>query len=271
MQGIVDFIPTENKIDYINAILEVGFDTVDFGSFVSPKAIPQLRDTREVLAGLTTRTRSKLLAIVANLRGAEEALQYDRIDFLGFPLSLSETFQKRNTNKSIDQAFKEVKSIQDVIVNADKKLVVYLSMGFGNPYGDPYDETYIEDFVKRLVEIDVKIISLSDTIGIATASTVNRVLAQLINNFPDLEIGAHLHVTPDTAEEKVNAIISAGCMRIDGAIGGFGGCPMAKDELTGNLNTMILLKNDAIPSNQLNVTALAKAHKISSEIFSQYH
>ena len=238
MQGIHDFIPTAQKTGYINQLLKVGFDTIDFGSFVSPKAIPQMRDTAEVLQGLDlSNTSSKLLAIVANLRGANDACQFDEIHYLGYPLSLSETFQYRNTNRSIDAAFDDLAEMQDMVLASDKVLVVYLSMGFGNPYGDPYEMEYVEGFVSRLDEMDVEIISLADTIGIAKPEEIQTLFTSVIPKFPHIEFGAHLHATPETMREKLDAAYRSGCRRMDGAILGYGGCPMAKDDLTGNMAT----------------------------------
>ena len=238
MQGIHDFIPTEMKINYINQLLQVGFDTIDFGSFVSPKAIPQMRDTAEVLAGLDLgNTASKLLAIVANGRGASDACQFDEIDYLGYPLSLSETFQQRNTNRSITSAFDDLAEMQELTQANQKTLVVYLSMGFGNPYGDPYEMDYVGDFVSRLDEMEVEIISLADTIGVSEPRIIETLFEALIPKFPHIEFGAHLHSTPATIHEKVAAAYKSGCRRMDGAIKGYGGCPMAKDDLTGNMAT----------------------------------
>ena len=238
MQGIEEFIPTQLKIDYINQLLKVGFDTIDFGSFVSPKAIPQLKDTAEVLAGLNlSSTNSKLLAIVANLRGSKDACQFDEITYLGYPLSLSETFQQRNTNRSIDDAFNDLAEIQELCEKNEKVLVVYLSMGFGNPYGDPYEKDYIGEFVSKLDEMEVSIISPADTIGVSNTTNIKTLFETLIPAFPHIEFGAHLHSTPNTIQEKVDAIYQSGCRRIDGAVRGFGGCPMAEDELVGNMAT----------------------------------
>jgi len=238
MQGIHDFIPTQTKVDYINQLLKVGFDTIDFGSFVSPKAIPQMKDTAEVLSGLELSSNSsKLLAIVANVRGATEACDFDEINYLGYPLSLSETFQQKNTNRSIESALSDLAEMQELAQESNKTLVVYLSMGFGNPYGDPYEMDYVEEFVSKLDEMEVEIISLADTIGVATPAIISSLLTSLIPKFPHIEFGAHLHSTPDTIEEKVQAAYQSGCRRMDGAIKGFGGCPMAKDELTGNMAT----------------------------------
>lgn len=238
MQGLHDFIPTEKKIKYINQLLKVGYDSIDFGSFVSPKAIPQLVDTAEVLANLElTSTKSKLLAIIANTRGAEQAVVYPEIQYLGFPFSISETFQQRNTNSSIAQSLDSVKRIQELCVNNAKELVLYISMGFGNPYGDEWSTEIAEKWVSEMDTLGVKIISLSDTIGIANPESITYLFSNLIPRFPHIEFGAHLHTTPTTWREKIEAAYSSGCKRYDGAIKGFGGCPMAADELTGNMPT----------------------------------
>jgi hydroxymethylglutaryl-CoA lyase len=242
MQGIDEFIVTEEKIRYINQLLKVGFDTIDFGSFVSAKAIPQMRDTKEVLAGLDlSQTKSKLLAIVANTRGAEEAAQQKAINYLGFPLSISETFQQRNTNKSISEALNTLSEIQAICESAGKQQVVYISMGFGNPYNDPYSVKLVEQFVDILNTLGVKIISLADTIGVSTPEQIKYLFESVSGKFKDIELGAHLHSTPQTAGEKIKAAYEAGCKRFDGAIKGFGGCPMATDDLTGNLATESIL------------------------------
>lgn len=238
MQGLHDFIPTEKKINYINQLLKVGYDSIDFGSFVSPKAIPQLADTTEVLAGLDlSKTKSKLLAIIANVRGAEQAVQYNQIQYLGFPFSISETFQQRNTHSSILQSLDSVKRIQELCLANGKELVLYISMGFGNPYGDEWSTEIAEKWVGEMDNLGVKIISLSDTIGVATPESISYLFASLIPRFPHIEFGAHLHTTPNTWKEKIEAAYNSGCKRYDGAIKGFGGCPMAADELTGNMPT----------------------------------
>lgn len=243
MQGLHDFVPTELKVKYINQLLKVGFDTIDFGSFVSPKAIPQMRDTAEVLDGLELgSTNSKLLAIVANVKGAEIASDFSEIQYLGYPLSLSETFQQRNTNRSIEVAFDNLAEIQDICQSDDKTLVVYLSMGFGNPYGDPYELDYVGQFVDRLDQMEIDVVSLSDTIGVSTAKLITPLFQTLIPKFPHIEFGAHLHSNPNSAAEKVKAAMDGGCRRIDGAIRGYGGCPMAKDELVGNMATETILE-----------------------------
>jgi hydroxymethylglutaryl-CoA lyase len=238
MQGLHDFIPTEIKANYINQLLKVGFDTIDFGSFVSPKAIPQMRDTAEVLAQLDlSTTKSKLLAIIANQRGANDAIQFNEIDYLGFPFSISETFQQRNTNSSIIESLKRVEEIQTLCVNNNKKLVVYISMAFGNPYGDVWNSDIVIDWTKKLADLGVEIIALSDTIGVSNQENISTLFGDIIPEFSNVEIGAHLHTTPDTWLEKVEAAYQNGCRRFDGAIKGFGGCPMAKDDLTGNMAT----------------------------------
>lgn len=238
MQGIKPFIPTENKIKYINQLLKVGFDTIDFGSFVSPKAVPQMRDTGDVVKGLELESSSsKLLAIVANERGAREATVFDEITVLGFPLSISESFQQRNTKKTIIEALNEIEIIQEVCISGKKELVVYLSMGFGNPYGDPYDDEIVGNFCGILQTMGVKIISLADTIGTASTEQISNLFTTLSRVYNTIEIGVHLHSNPIYANRKIEAAYKAGCRRFDGAIKGFGGCPFAKDELVGNLPT----------------------------------
>src|SRR6478736_3247816 len=242
MQGLDQFIPTEVKSNYINQLLKVGFDTIDFGSFVSTKAIPQLRDTADVLKKLDlSTTKSKLLAIVANTRGAEEASNWNEITYLGFPLSISETFQQRNTNKSIAEALKTVEEIQGICKQKSKVLVTYISMGFGNPYGDPYDVGVVEHFTELLSRLEVRIISLADTIGVSKPDQIQYLFKTLVPKFSTIEFGAHLHSNPAKAIEKIEAAYLSGCQRFDGAIKGFGGCPMAEDELVGNLATETIL------------------------------
>ncbi len=238
MQGWKSMISTEDKIRYINSLLKVGFDTIDFGSFVSPKAIPQMADTAEVLNGLDlSGSVSRLLAIIANTRGAEVACSFDTISYLGFPFSVSETFQQRNTNSSMEQSLQRVEEIQDLCVKSGKELVVYISMGFGNPYGDPYDEEIVFEWVNKLVGMDIGIISLADTVGVATASQVFDITSYLVESLPGVEVGVHLHSTPHNRQEKLDAAVRAGCKRFDGALKGIGGCPMADDELVGNMDT----------------------------------
>ena len=239
MQGIKSrFIPTHEKVQYINSLLRVGFDTVDFGSFVSPKAIPQMRDTADVLSQLDiSKTRSKLLAIVANVRGASEASQYKQVDYLGYPFSISENFQMRNTHKTIAQSVATLQEILVIAQKTGKQVVAYLSMGFGNPYGDPWNVDVVAKWVEKLANMGVKILSLSDTIGSSTPEVIDYLFSNLIPLYPEIEFGAHLHTTPYSWYEKVDAAFKAGCWRFDGAIKGYGGCPMAKDELTGNMPT----------------------------------
>ena len=243
MQGIkTHFIPTENKVRYINSLLKVGFDTVDFGSFVSPKAIPQMRDTAAVLSQLDlSETKSKLLAIVANVRGANDASKFDEIQYLGYPFSISENFQMRNTGKTIAQSLKILGDILSIAQRSNKKVVAYLSMGFGNPYGDPWNVDIVAKWTDILAKMGVEILSLSDTVGVASGETISYLFSNLIPLYPNIEFGAHLHTHPDLWHEKVDAAFKAGCNRFDGAIKGFGGCPMAKDELTGNMPTEKLL------------------------------
>jgi hydroxymethylglutaryl-CoA lyase len=242
MQGIHTFIPTQQKINYINALLQCGFDTIDFGSFVSPKAIPQLHDTAEVLSKLQLSTStSKLLAIIANVRGAEQAVQFDEITYLGFPFSISETFQQRNTNSSMHESLLRVEEIQKLCVARNKQLVVYVSMAFGNPYNDEWSSDVAIRFTKQLAQMGIRIIALSDTIGVSNPENIAYLFGKLIPEFPQVEIGAHLHTTPNTWLEKVDAAYKSGCRRFDAAIKGFGGCPMASDKLTGNMPTENLL------------------------------
>ena len=243
MQGLHDFIPTDIKASYINQLLKVGFDTIDFGSFVSPKAIPQLKDTAEVLNQLDlSNTKSKLLAIVANQRGAIDACNFEEINYLGFPFSISETFQQRNTNSSIEESLIRVADIQNLCVKHNKKLVVYISMAFGNPYGDLWNSDIAISWTKKLADLGVEIIALSDTIGVSNPDNINYLFSNIIPEFKNIEIGAHLHTTPNTWEEKVHAAYKSGCTRFDGAIKGFGGCPMATDDLTGNMATENLIQ-----------------------------
>ena len=243
MQGIKShFIPTTAKIRYINSLLKVGFDTIDFGSFVSPKAIPQMRDTGEVLSGLDlSSTDSNLLAIVANLRGAEDACHFEEIKYLGYPFSISENFQMRNTGKTIAQSLNDLEQIMTTAVKKNKEVVAYLSMGFGNPYGDPWSVEIVSQWTQTLAQLGITILSLSDTIGVAQGKTITYLFENLIPMYPQVEFGAHLHTHPASWHEKVDAAFKAGCKRFDGAIKGYGGCPMAKDELTGNMPTEKLL------------------------------
>lgn len=271
MQGLAAFIPTESKVSYINQLLKVGFDTIDFGSFVSPEAIPQMRDTAEVLNGLQVGpSQSKLLAIVANLRGAQDAASVGGIHYLGFPLSLSETFQKRNTNRTIDQAIVTVAEIQNLCANSDMQLVTYLSMGFGNPYNDPYDEGMVTSFVERLVDMGIYIISLADTTGVSNTQNITKLFDSLIPGFPKVEFGAHLHSHPSSVHEKIVAAYRAGCRRFDGALKGYGGCPMAEDQLVGNIPTESLMACLADLGERIdyNKEALQAAMDMVPDIFS---
>ena len=238
MQGLPDFIPTDVKAAYINQLLRVGFHSIDFGSFVSAKAIPQMRDTVEVLSKLDlSNTDTKLLAIVANERGAAEAVDFKEITYLGYPFSVSETFQLRNTNATIAESVERVKGIQELCVKRDKELVLYISMGFGNPYGDDWNAEVVMEWVEKLSALDIKIFSLSDTVGVSNPESISYLFSRLIPAYPNLEIGAHLHTQPHNWREKVHAAYTNGCQRFDAAMKGFGGCPMAKDDLTGNMAT----------------------------------
>ena len=273
MQGIKDFIPTINKVQYIQSLLRVGFDTIDFGSFVSPKAIPQMADTAEVLSQLDlSKTSSKLLAIVANLRGAQNACMHPEIHYLGYPFSISENFQMRNTHKTISQSVIVLEDILNLADKHNKQLVVYISMGFGNPYGDPWNVDIVGQWTERLYKMGVKILSLSDTIGSSTPEDIEYLFSNLIPRYPNIEFGAHLHTTPSRWFEKVDAAYKAGCCRFDGAIQGFGGCPMAKDELTGNMPTEKLLSYfTSNKLNNLNALSFESAYNEASKIFNFYH
>lgn len=270
MQGIHDFIPTDLKAAYINLLLQVGFDTLDFGSFVSPKAIPQLTDTKEVLAQLDlSNTQSKLLAIVANLRGAENAMLFPEIDYVGFPFSISETFQQRNTNSTIQESLVTVEKMLELCDKNQKTAVVYLSMGFGNPYGDAYHTEIVEQWASALVERGTKILSLSDTTGVSTPEKIKELIPLLLRSFPETEIGLHLHSTPETRKEKTEAAYHSGCRRFDSALKGFGGCPMAADELTGNLATeeLITYLQQQGEKLNLNLDKWQEAMLLSSKVF----
>ncbi len=270
MQGITRFIPTDRKASYINLLLKVGFDTIDFGSFVSPKAIPQMRDTAEVLNKLDlSQGGTRLLAIVANQRGANEAAGFPQITYLGYPFSVSQTFQIRNTNATIEESLERVRDIQDICLRHSKQLVVYLSMGFGNPYGDPWNVEIVQRWVDILADMEIKILALSDTIGVSNPDSIAYLFSNLIPPYPDVEFGAHLHTTPGTWYEKVQAAYQSGCRRFDSTIKGFGGCPMARDELTGNMATENLIdffKMHQINHN-LNEEALLTAMRAAIEIF----
>ncbi len=271
MQGWKTFIPTVQKIRYLNSLLEVGFDTIDFGSFVSPKAIPQLADTSQVIPKLNlTNSTSKLLAIIANERGAGDAVLFDEISYLGFPFSVSETFQQRNTNSSISESLKRVEAIQELSIKNKKQLIVYLSMGFGNPYGDAWTEDIVFNYANQLVELGIETISLADTVGLATTEQVKRMTGYLVEQLPNTEIGVHLHSTNLNWREKLAAAYDAGCRRFDGALKGIGGCPMANNDLVGNMDTEKMVgffeEKDSI---KLNSHALQKSLLLAGEIFNQ--
>ena len=274
MQGIKTFIPTDLKVQYIQSLLRCGFDTIDFGSFVSPKAIPQMKDTAEVLAKLDlSRTQSKLLAIVANIRGAEDAAKHPEIDYLGYPFSISENFQMRNTHKTIAESIETLKGILDIAAASNKEVVAYLSMGFGNPYGDPWDVEIVGEWTEKLSGMGVNILSLSDTVGSSTPDVIEYLFSNLIPKYPKIEFGAHLHTTPARWFEKVDAAYRAGCTRFDGAIQGFGGCPMAKDELTGNMPTEKVLSYFTSKKAETNVKMMSfeSSHNEATKIFTAYH
>jgi hydroxymethylglutaryl-CoA lyase len=273
MQGIKTFIPTEKKILYLQSLLGCGFDTIDFGSFVSPRAIPQMADTAAVLAGLDlSYTNSKLLAIVANVRGAEEASTHANIDYLGYPFSISENFQMRNTHKTIAQSTEVLKQILDIAAATNKEVVTYISMGFGNPYGDPWDVDIVGEWTEKLTAMGVRILSLSDTVGSSTPEIITYLFSNLIPKYPHVEFGAHLHTTPGSWHEKVDAAYLAGCRRFDGAIQGLGGCPMAKDALTGNMPTEKMLSYFTAKkaSTQVSWTVFEAAFNKATELFSTY-
>ena len=270
MQGWAHFIPTADKINYLNALLKVGFDVLDFGSFVSAKAIPQLADTKDVIPHLDlSNTSSKLLAIIANTRGAEEAVQYDQVSYLGFPFSISETFQMRNTNKTIAQSLTQVEEMQTLCVQRNKELVVYISMGFGNPYGDDYSAEVAINWVRKLSQLGIKTIAMADTVGVAKPDTIEYIYKHLIPEFKDISIGAHFHSTADKWEEKIQAAYNNGCLRFDSAMKGIGGCPMAEDELVGNIateNIVACCDQNNIPL-QLDRAAFATAFEMAARIF----
>lgn len=274
MQGIKEFIPTEVKAKYINTLLKVGFDTIDFGSFVSPKAIPQMHDTAAVLDQLDlSNSKSKLLAIIANTRGAQDACAFEQIRYLGFPFSISETFQQRNANSSIIESLVRVEEIQNLCLKHNKELVVYISMAFGNPYGDEYSSEIVINWAKKLSYLGIKILALSDTIGVSNKDNISHLFSTMVPEFKDVEIGAHLHTTKESSLEKIEAAYKNGCQRFDVAIHGFGGCPMAKDDLTGNLATEdleIYLDTYRVPMG-LDKLQLKKAYTESWEVFNKYH
>lgn len=274
MQGIKTFIPTATKVQYLQALLRVGFDTVDFGSFVSPKAIPQMQDTAEVLEQLDlSQTQSKLLAIIANTQGAKIAASHSTIKYLGFPFSISENFQMRNTHKTIAESLVTLQEILNIADASNKEVVAYLSMGFGNPYGDPWNVDIVGEWTERLAIMGVKILSLSDTVGSSTPDVIDYLFSNLIPNYPQIEFGAHLHTTPDKWHEKVAAAYAAGCTRFDGAIQGFGGCPMAKDDLTGNMPTEKLLSYFTEQRAHTNTSPMSfeSSYNEATKLFGAYH
>jgi len=274
MQGIKTFIPTEQKVKYLQALLRVGFDTIDFGSFVSAKAIPQMQDTAEVLAQLDlSQTRSKLLAIVANTQGAQLAAQYSEIQYLGFPFSISENFQMRNTHKTIAESLITLEEILAIAADSNKEVVTYISMGFGNPYGDPWNVAIVGEWTEILAQKGVKILSLSDTVGSSTPEVIDYLFSHLIPKYPTIEFGAHLHTTPDKWFEKIDAAYHAGCRRFDGAIQGLGGCPMAKDELTGNMPTEKLLSYFTTQKENTHTSPMSfeSAYNEATKLFGAFH
>jgi hydroxymethylglutaryl-CoA lyase len=274
MQGIKAFIPTDRKVAYIQFLLRVGFDTIDFGSFVSPKAIPQMQDTAEVLGKLDlSKTQSKLLAIIANTQGAIAASQHQPIQYLGFPFSISENFQMRNTHKTIAESLVTLQEILEIADKSNKEVVAYLSMGFGNPYGDPWNMEIVGEWTEKLSNMGVKILSLSDTIGSSTPDVIRYLFSHLIPQYPKIEFGAHLHTTPDKWFEKIDAAYNAGCRRFDGAIQGFGGCPMARDVLTGNMPTEKLLSyfNSKKEVTNLRAMSFESAYNEASKLFGAFH
>lgn len=274
MQGIKAFIPTEKKVDYIQSLLRVGFDTIDFGSFVSPKAIPQMVDTAEVLAKLDlSQTRSKLLAIIANTQGAEMASKHKEIQYLGYPFSISENFQMRNTHKTIAESLITLQEILDIANATNKEVVAYLSMGFGNPYGDPWNVEIVGEWTEKLSNMGVKILSLSDTVGSSTPEVIDYLFSNLIPKYKHIEFGAHLHTTLDKWFEKVDAAYKSGCRRFDGAIQGFGGCPMAKDDLTGNMPTEKMLSyfTTQKAATETSPMSFESAYNEATKIFTVYH
>ncbi len=274
MQGIKTFIPTARKVAYLQSLLRVGFDTLDFGSFVSPKAIPQMADTAAVLSELDlSQTQSKLLAIIANTRGAELAAEHAAIRYLGFPFSISENFQMRNTHKTIAESIGTLTEILAIAKSAQKEVVVYLSMGFGNPYGDPWSVEIVGDWTAKLASLGVKILSLSDTVGSSTPEVITYLFDNLIPKYPAIELGAHLHTVPNQWHEKVSAAYAAGCRRFDGAIQGFGGCPMAKDDLTGNMPTEKLVSFFTAQKEYTNISPMSfeSAYNEATKLFGEFH
>ncbi|RZK01410.1 MAG: hydroxymethylglutaryl-CoA lyase [Flavobacterium sp.] len=274
MQGLHTFIPTENKINYLNQLLQVGFDTLDCGSFVSPKAIPQMADIKEVISKLKIENSStKLLVIVANLRGAQQACEEEKVSYIGYPFSLSETFQQRNTNKSMADAYNEIVEIASLAGKNNKEIVLYFSMGFGNPYGDEWNAKFVEEWLVKFKAAGIKIFSLSDTVGTAKPEDISTIFSELITNYPELEIGAHFHSTAENQYAKIEAAYNAGCRRFDSAMLGFGGCPMAKDDLVGNIDTVFLkhfFDTIYMENTNLDETEFEKAREMASKLFGQF-
>ena len=274
MQGIKTFVPTQQKVAYIQSLLRVGFDTIDFGSFVSQKAIPQMQDTAEVLSKLDlSQTKSKLLAIIANTQGAQIASLHNEIDYLGFPFSISENFQMRNTHKTIAESLVTLDEIFNIADKSNKEVVTYISMGFGNPYGDPWNVEIVGEWTEKLAKMGAKILSLSDTIGSSTPEVISYLFDNLIPKYPKIEFGAHLHTTPDKWFEKIDAAYQSGCRRFDGAIQGFGGCPMAKDELTGNMPTEKMLSYFTQQKAETSTSPMSfeSAYNVASRLFGEFH
>lgn len=274
MQGIKAFIPTEEKVAYLQMLVNCGFHTLDIGSFVSQKAIPQMKDTANVLSAINlSRTSTKLLAIIANKRGANDALAQQKIDYLGYPFSISETFQMRNTHKTILESVETLQDIIAITAEAKKELVVYVSMGFGNPYGEPWNPKIVSNWVRKLVDMGVRIISLSDTVGTSTPETITHLFETLIPQYPNITFGAHLHTTPSTWFEKINAAYQAGCRRFDGAIQGLGGCPMANDELVGNMPTEKIISyfTSQKANHNIDVFRFEATYNAASCLFGKYH
>lgn len=273
MQGIKTFIPTADKVRYLQSLLDVGFDTLDFGSFVSPRAVPQMQDTEAVLQQLdTTQTNTRLLAIVANVRGAQKACGFEKVDSVGYPFSISENFQMRNTHKTISESVEVLQHIIQLTQSHNKNLVVYLSMGFGNPYGDPWNVDIVVSWIQRLADMGVEIVSLSDTVGTAQPSDISFLFSSLIHEFPNIEFGAHFHTHPKRWFEKVSAAYAGGCLRFDGAVQGYGGCPMAKDELTGNMPTEKLINffTENKQAHGLNLAHFESAYNKATALFTLY-
>jgi hydroxymethylglutaryl-CoA lyase len=274
MQGLHEFVPTDAKIRYQQKLIDTGFDALDFGSFVSERAIPQMKDTTEVLKSLdTSESQTSLLAIVANKRGAIEAAQHLKIKFIGYPFSVSETFQMRNTNSTIPDSFETVKEINDICIMNQKQLVIYLSMAFGNPYGDEWNAEIVMNWVNELYKLGIKIIALSDTIGVAVPASISYLFENLVPHYSEIEFGAHFHTVPALWKEKIDAAFHAGCLRFDGAINGYGGCPMAKDELTGNMPTehLIMYFHEKKLIDHIKLDQFYLAMNESKLIFENYH